>query len=359
MRIQFKVVVVAVLASSAAAAGALQITPSGRLHLDYAYHDSDVAQFDNRALVRRAQFGLQAKYHHDWSAKVVYDFASGGSLKDTYLEYSGWKYAAFIVGQYKVPFGLEELSSTNDLTFIERSMANEAFTLSRRKGIGFKTRSTHHTFSAMRFTSSIGGGGGQGVAARFTYAPVNEDDAVIHFGLAATAERPTGGVKLDARPESLPTDMHLVNTKTLLGVTRISQLGAEAAWKRGPLTVQTEWMGSYLSRSPGEPDANFKGWYVTGSWILTGESRGYLDGVFNDITPDKSGGAWELAARFSRLDLDHGLVLGGKEDNLTLGLNWYFHDYARVMANYIKVKSDRRGVADNPAIAAVRVQFAF
>ena len=356
---QWQVLVGAILASNVAAAGPVKITATGRLHLDYAYHKSDVAQFDNRAMVRRAQFGVEAKYRHNWSAKVVYDLASGGSLKDSYLRYSGWTYATIIVGQYKVPFGLEQLSSTNDLTFIERSLASEAFTLSRRKGIGFETQSGHHTFSAMRFTSSIGGGGGQGVAARFTYAPVDDDETVVHFGLAATAERPTGAVNLGARPESLPTDPRLVKTGNLQGFTRVSQLGVEAAWQDGPLSLQAEWMDSYLSPGPGAPDANFKGWYVAGSWILTGESRDYHEGVFKDITSDRPAGAWEIAMRFSRLDLDHGLVLGGKEDNLTLGVNWYFRDYARVMANYIKVKSDRRGISDNPTIAAVRVQFAF
>ena len=359
MTIYFKALVVAVLVANVAAAGALEITPTGRLHLDYAYHNSDVTQLDNRALVRRAQFGLEAKYHHNWAAKVVYDFASGGSLKDSYLRYSGWTFATFIVGQYKVPFGLEQLSSTNDLTFIERSLASEAFNLSRRKGIGFETHSGHHTFSAMRFTSSIDGGGGQGVAARFTYAPVDDDETVVHFGLAATAERPTGSVNLGARPESLATDPRLVKTGNLRGFTRVSQLGVETAWKDGPLSLQAEWMDSYLSPGPGAPDANFNGWYIAGSWILTGESRDYREGVFKDITSDRPAGAWEIAMRFSRLDLDHGLILGGREDNLTLGLNWYFRGYARVMANFIKVKSERRGIANDPTIAAVRVQFAF
>ena len=47
------------------------------------------------------------------------------------------------------------------------------------------------------------------------------------------------------------------------------------------------------------------------------------------------------------------------ERNLTFGLNWYANKYARVMLNYIKVNSDRRGVSDNPRILEVRLQLSF
>ena len=245
------------------------------MHYDYARHAADVTPFTDGALLRRAQLGVVAKYHRSWSAKVVYDFASGGAFKDAYLRYQGWQSVALIAGQFKVPFGLEQLASTNDLPFIERSLASDAFALSRRRGFGFETHSGHHTFSAMGFGSAIGGVGGKGVAARFTYAPVDNDKTVVHFGLAGTSEQPATTIKVQARPESLPTDPRLVKTKNLVDVARITQLGVEAAWERGPFTLQTEWMGAYLNRTAGRTDPTFTGWYVAGSWVLTGESRGY------------------------------------------------------------------------------------
>jgi phosphate-selective porin OprO and OprP len=66
-----------------------------------------------------------------------------------------------------------------------------------------------------------------------------------------------------------------------------------------------------------------------------------------------------LAARYSHIDLDHGQVRGGQESNLTLGLNWYANDYMRVMANFIKVDSKRRGESDDPNILLLRTQIAF
>ena len=359
MRFKVKALVVALLASKAAGAGAFELTPIGRLHLDYASHDSDKAQFVDRFIVRRAQIGLDAEFDPEWSAKVVYEFARHGAFKDAYLRYSGWKPAEIIIGQVKVPFGLEELINTNNITFIERSLPTEAFPLSRRKGVRLENLGTNHTFSLMQFGSSISGDEGSGTAARFTLSPVNHDDSLVHLGLAATTERPNGGVKISVHPEALPTDKALLKTGTVTAVNRINQLGLEGAWKQGPFSVQSEWMHSHLSRDSNQPDVDYQGWYMAGSWILTGESRGYRDGVFKGIKAAKPTGAWEVTTRFSHLNLDDGLVRGGQESNVTLGVNWYARRYVRVMANYIKVTSRRRYVSDDPTILDVRLQVEF
>ena len=359
MQAELKTILAAVLAGTCAAANAVEFTPSGRLHLDYAKHDSDLAQFDDRFLVRRAQLGLNVKFSQDWSAKFVYDFASGGSLKDAYLRYDGWKPAELTLGQFKVPFGLEQLTSTNDISFIERSLPSSAFTLSRRKGIGLDSHGKKYSMAAMVFGASVGGNEGSGAAARFTYTPIKQGETLLHLGFSATTERPAGSVSFDTRPESLPTDLRLLRTGTISDVRRIDQLGVEAAWVKGPVSIQGERMSSRLSRNLGEPDVDLHGWYVAGSWLLTGESRGYRNGVFKGVTPSSERGAWELTARFSQLSLDDGAIRGGSENNLTLGVNWYFREHLRIMANYIKVNSDRRGISDNPNILDFRAQLNF
>ena len=359
MRAELQALTVALLTSAAATADAFDLTPSGRLHLDHATHDSDKSQLVDRFIVRRAQLGLEAEFNGQWSAKAVYEFARRGGVKDAYVRYTGWKAAEIIAGQVKVPFGLEELINTNNITFIERALPTEAFPLSRRKGIRLQNLGTNHTFSVMRFGSSIRGDEGPGTAARLTLNPLNSDDTLVHVGLAATTERPNGGVKFSVRPEALPTDKALLRTGTVMAVNRINQLGLEGAWKHGPLSLQSEWIHSHLSRDANQPDVDYQGWYVAGSWILTGESRGYRDGVFKGVKAAQIRGAWELTTRYSHLNLGDGLVRGGHESNITLGVNWYARDYVRVMANFIKVSSRRRNVADDPNILDVRLQIEF
>jgi len=359
MRNDLKLLAAGILAANAQSAGAFELTPTGRLHLDYAKYQSDRTPFDDRFLVRRAQLGVEARFDENWSAKVVYEFASGGSLKDAYLRFDGWKAGKITIGQSKVPFGLEQLVSTNDLTFQERSLPSEAFTLSRRKGLAFENAGANHTFAAMVFGSSVGGSEASGAAARVTFAPVNHDGSLLHFGLAATTERAHGDFSFSARPEALPTDPKLVRTGSITDVSRINRLGLEAAWKKGPFSIQSELLRAHVSRDNSQPDLGFHGWYVGGSWVLTGESRNYKDGAFKGIAPEKPGGAWELTARYSRVDLNDARVTGGSEHNLTVGVNWYATKDTRVMLNYIKVNSDRRGISDNPRLLELRLQLSF
>lgn len=130
------------------------------------------------------------------------------------------------------------------------------------------------------------------------------------------------------------------------GVTR---LGAEAAAIYGLFSLQGEYMRADVARN-NLPDPGFDGWYVQGSWILTGEPRIY-DFRFGTIKNPKpksivgSGGigAWEFAFRYSGLDLNSKGVNGGKEDNITVGLNWYPHPNFKFMANYVNVLNVKGG----------------
>lgn len=49
----------------------------------------------------------------------------------------------------------------------------------------------------------------------------------------------------------------------------------------------------------------------------------------------EAGGAWQIAARYSHLDLTDDNIAGGVSDEYTLGLNWHWSPYAKVQFNYI------------------------
>ena len=58
------------------------------------------------------------------------------------------------------------------------------------------------------------------------------------------------------------------------------------------------------------------------------------------------------------LDLNDG-ILGGSEDNLTLGLNWYVNAHTRFMLNLIDVSAERAGEDTDVTTVQVRAQLDF
>jgi phosphate-selective porin OprO and OprP len=135
----------------------------------------------------------------------------------------------------------------------------------------------------------------------------------------------------------------------------------------GPFSVEAEYLSVDVNRAAGlEP--GFSGYYVQASYVLIGEKRGYRGGVFRGVTPAQAGrGAWEVAARYSYVDLIDSGFLGGEQENFTLGLNYYASANVRFMLNYIHIDvSDSTAVAngvavgnDNPHVVLARAQFHF
>jgi len=138
-------------------------------------------------------------------------------------------------------------------------------------------------------------------------------------------------------------------------------LGAlEAAVVVGPFSAQTEFKTSMVKSELYE-DPRMSGYYVQASWFLTGESRPYKQsaGCFDRVRPKKplgeGAGAFELAARYSFIDLTEGN--GGKMNDYVLGLNWYANNNARVMVNFVYADAEERSQGDTK-FAAFQTRFA-
>jgi phosphate-selective porin OprO and OprP len=345
-----------------------QPTPRGRIHLDAAHYDDDVAPLNNGIRVRRARIGVQGSIDDKWAYQSEIDFAENGvDFKDMWLRHNDLGGGRLQIGQFKVPFSLEQLVSSNNITFMERSQV-DMFAPARRIGISWSRQADRYTFAVMGFGQEIGtdregGDDGLGAAARVTFLPVMNDNGLLHLGLAVTSYEPEHSnnevMRFRQRPESRPAGTRLIDTGTITDVDSTLSYGLEAAWVNGPVSLQAEYMNARVRRD-GWANPTFDGWYVYVSYFLTGESRRYSNGVLTGPSiRNADRGAWELALRYSESDLNDGLVQGGTMENVTLGVNWYARSNVRFMFNYVNVASTRLAVDDDPSIFQVRAQLSF
>lgn len=362
--------------------GDFSFQAGGRLDIDAAAYEEDKQDLGDGTDFRRARMYMRGTLARDFDYLFEYEFADSATrnrgITDAYLRYTGFAPALLTAGNFKMPFGMDQLTSDNTTVFLERGV-NDILTPGR--GIGAELRSAGANWSLAggvfgeKPDGDVDKEGDEGwnVAARGTYAPVLASDAVLHVGAGArhhTAEDSTNALRFRSKPESNVTGVFLVDSGGLLNTDQFTSANAELASLWGPVSFQAEYMRTALDRGDTAEDVNFSGWYAQAAWLMTGERRPYKvsEGVFDRVIPNASVGlggigAWELAARVSEVDLNDGDIVGGEERNLTLALNGYLTSNVRLMLNYIRVlELDRPGNAadqDEPSIIGARLHVDF
>ena len=378
--------------------GQARLKMGGRIHNDWFWYDQDDAlqrglDLEDGAEFRRARLYLSGVLYENLLFEAEYDFAGGvSSFKDVYLELTGIPVVQNLrVGHFKEPFSLDELTSSNDITFMERALPN-VFAPGRNTGAmvhgaylgdpGAERVST--ALGIFRTADDFGNDaddGGYSGTIRVTGLPWYGADGrnFFHLGAAYTHRNPDDTIRLRQRPES-GNAAHFLDTGDF-EAEDIDSFALEAALAYGPFSLQGEYMTSDVeTRLLGSRD--FDGFYVQGSYLITGERRPYDhgDGTFGRPDPARNfafhdgargWGAWEVALRYSSLDLDGGgrllaqafgggrPIRGGSGENITVGLNWYLNPNARVMLNYVIADIDSRMYDGDLNILQTRFQLAF
>ena len=186
---------------------------------------------------------------------------------------------------------------------------------------------------------------GNRFSGRLTGLPLNrlndESPKLIHVGVSGTIVNPRDDtVQYTSNPESSLAPQ-LLDTGSIRADQNLI-MALEAAYVEGPFSLQTEYIGNWV-RQPQGSTAFLNGYYVSGSWLLTGESRTYKpkSGEFGGIIPKHNfsfaggAGAWELAMRFSHLNLSDSGIAGGRLNDFTGGINWILTPKMRMQFNYV------------------------
>jgi phosphate-selective porin OprO/OprP len=324
--------------------------------------------------------------------KFEMDFANIREIKDIWMDFRKIPYLGHLmVGHFGQPMSLEDKISSGDTTFMEKALPVLAFPPGSDMGVmaGNTALGERMTWAAGAFMitgsfSDIGDARnrmserlGTSLAGRLTYLPWydHEGGYLLHLGLSYNRQfidvrRSDSEIRFSARPETYLTDHRIVDTGVFFAEA-VEMFNPELAWVAGPLSFQSEYLRTFIhSGETGNPV--FWGWYVQGSFFLTGEHRPYNRqyGTFDRVRPKKDfspfkghWGAWEMAVRYSILDLSDRGIQGGNGKDFTAGVNWYLYPTMRVMLNYVQSVTQDRG---NPPIDRgrlniyqMRVQLAF
>lgn len=365
----------------------------GRLHVDGVAFGGNENRLASGATIRRVRIGYKFRVARDWVSEIDVDFAEDRvAVKDAWLGYAGFAGSLIQAGHFKVPFGMDTLTSSNDTWFVERAYV-DSWSPDRRLGLAYSRSGERFSAKADLFAQTItidaaGIDQGWGWAARGTWAPVLESKKkAVHLGAAATWRRPDAGstgfgeplaydVRFSSRPEcTKASGAKFLDTATLTRAAWVRQYGAELAGVWNAFAWQAEYQQTSVTRREGAGglvDHDFRGWYGQVSVVLNG-GREYAPGtgLVGRVSPGK-GGAWELVARYSTLDLndptDVDAVLGGSARNFTIGGNWYPGSHFRVLLNWTLVDHDENARpqasygglrGDDFTISQARIQLSF
>ncbi len=340
--------------------------------------------FSDGFYFRRARFGVEGTIARDFNYRLLLELGGSGTegptrINDAWIAYTGFAPFTLQLGAFSPPANMDDGTSPEDIPFLERASASE---LSRslggadgRIGLGVKANGARW-MSSLTFTTrtvndaevfdvqaaAVGRAGlllatandynvHAGVSGTYVFAPADQ-------GQDATPRHP---MRFRDRPEIRVDGVRLIDTGSI-DADHASVYGLEfgANWKSFYLQGEHFWYDVERRASANLPDPDFKGYYLQGSWILTGESRRYnaATGSFQNPRPmvpfsgNGGFGAWELAARYSRMNLNFeeglagtaavpGSVRGGDQSIVTLGVNWFPNPNVKIMMNYMLIDVDR------------------
>jgi phosphate-selective porin OprO and OprP len=399
---------------------------TGRLHLDAGdYLDytpgsrfAAVQDLNSGVNARRARIGVIARFMRDWDFNLIYDLGGSGDgfppdpgalasgLENALVTYSGLKNngvpLVFDLGYMDVPFTQEESSSSNDIPLVERAaiinVASNIMANDFRSAFGVRSFSDRYWAGAYVTGPTSGSnhttGEPLGAVGRAGYNISYSPEGYLHLeGDAGALLKPPapGGIRsitLSDRPELRVDPTQILSTGAALG-TAANPLNNVVVYGGGGIA---NWHNFQVNGEAYRIDVNrqglatnhFEGGYVEGSWILTGEQRKYSPpaGAYLRPVPEhpflpfdgSCCGAFELAARYSTIDLNDNFIPrpplgsnsvgGGQQTVYAVGLNWYPNANMRFLFDLLHGKINKRfstaaggGIAGTPPGTPVGGEF--
>jgi phosphate-selective porin OprO/OprP len=355
----------------------------GRIHFDGNFYTSEkdlgnaTAQDSNsQFFFRRARITIEGRAY-DYTYKFENDFANSadGSAKTNEGIREMWIGRQVMgnknlrLGQAKPYRGMEELTSSNEITFMERPLAtasgiyNNQFTTGAfldGSGEGYGYGVSVYTPRSVDSAETQG----LGVNARGFIVPLRTNGNLIHIGLSASQDNfETNTTSKDPRIVGRENGLKTGNLIAASTYNEQRTIAAELAARFGAFSMQGEYAKATFQDNRAVPvnvaDNDLDTYYVQASYFLTEHTKPYdfKKGVFKSPKLNGEEGAVELKARYDVIENKD--VSGNEASAYTVGVNYYATPNTRFMVEYVKGETDV-GTPDKKAAAVTaRAQFNF
>jgi phosphate-selective porin OprO/OprP len=334
--------------------------------------------------------------------RITPEFApDSASLVDAYVDLKLSPAYTLRAGRVKGPISLERLQSGGAITFAERAYPSE---LAPNRDVGVQLQGdlldNRISYVVGLYNGTPDGRDSSNAsdrddsfekAGRVFFQPfVNDADSALQglgFGLSASQGRKDGaGDNFLPRYRS-PGQVQVFNYRGS-GANAVSadgehsRLSPQFYYYRNAFGLLGEYITSKQvvnNAGQGQDELENKAWQLTASYVLTGEDLSYGKGVARpaqDFDWTKgSWGAFEVAARVSRLEIDDAAFTGGansyadpaavvsQADSKGLGLNWYLNGNTKAVLNYTQTSFEGGATAggdrEDEKVIITRLQYQF
>lgn len=319
--------------------------------------DARYAGIEDRFLLRRARVNVAGTFKEDFDYKLEADFGANAlgeqtayraQLTDVFINWSKYEFANVKFGQFKTPFGYEQLVSDTKLTTIERSLPNDRITDGRQIGLGLSG-----DFFKKRLSYSAGVFNGSGVntsandnesymwAGRVSGVAfdgkVADRDTRVAVGVNALTSRDKGTTKTGFGFDSVPG-----GAVDNLFFGRRNSYGIDAQIKWWLFGLEAEYLLAHFEPSNRLPsdDIDGDGWYVMGT---------------AEVWPKRL----QALVKYETFNPNRDLA-GDSSDVWTFGLTYFLKgDDIKFAVNYLLGTSGAGTARDNQGRLLTRVQLVF
>jgi len=341
----------------------------GRIHFDGNFYTSEkdlgsaTAQDSNsQFFFRRARITIEGRAY-DYTYKFENDFANSADgaaktnegIREMWIGRQVMGNKNLRLGQAKPYRGMEELTSSNEITFMERPLAtasgiyNNQFTTGAfldGSGEGYGYGVSVYTPRSVDSAETQG----LGVNARGFFVPLRTNGNLIHIGLSASQDNfETNKTNKDPRIVGRENGLKTGDLIKKDAYNEQKTIAAELAARFGAFSMQGEYAKATFKdtrvqpSTPAlitQPDQDLDTYYVQASYFLTEHTKPYdfKKGVFKSPKLNGEEGAVELKARYDVIENKD--IKDNKASVYTVGVNYYATPNTRFMVEYVKGETD-------------------